>query len=133
MKWIDEKNNNFQSLQKKFIYCSAEVKESPSDPSLTCDGVVVVGGVGEGLQQVSLVLKCVVDFPLKVLEPRDEVLQRALCVRMVQHAAGRDLQPAVHQLHSWYQQRRVRPSLHRQHLHTTATGEAEKHLASSFK
>lgn len=92
----------------------------------------MVGGVGEGLQQVSLVLKRVVDFPLKVLEPRDEVLQRALCVRMVQHAAGRDLQPAVHQLHGWsqnsrYQQRRVRPPLHRQYLHTTATGETEKH------
>lgn len=59
----------------------------------------MVGGVGEGLQEVRLVLKSVIDLPFEVLETRDEVLQRPLRVRMVQHAAGRDLQPAVHQLH----------------------------------
>lgn len=55
----------------------------------------MVGSVGEGLQEVSLVLKGVVDLSFKVLEAGNEVVESLLCVRMVQHAAGRDLQPAV--------------------------------------
>ena len=66
---------------------------------LTCDGVVMVGGVGEGLQQVGLVLKGVVDLLFKVLKAGDEVVERSRCVWMVQHAAGRDLQPTVAQVH----------------------------------
>lgn len=58
----------------------------------------MVGSVGEGLQEVSLVLKGVVDLPFKVLEARDEVVESSLCVGMGQHAAGRDLQPAVAQV-----------------------------------
>lgn len=59
--------------------------------SLTCNGVVMVGSMGEGLQEVSLVLKGVVDLSFKVLEARNEVVESSLCVWMVQHAAGRDL------------------------------------------
>lgn len=51
----------------------------------------MVGSVGEGLQQVSLVLKGVVDLFFKILKAGYEVVERPLCVRMVQHAAGRDL------------------------------------------
>ena len=65
---------------------------------LTCDGVVMVGSVGEGLQEVSLVLKGVVDLSFEVLEARDEVVESPFCIWMVQHAAGRDLQPAVAQV-----------------------------------
>lgn len=55
----------------------------------------MVGGVCERLQQVGLVLEGVADFPLKVLEAGDEVVEGALCVRVVEHAAVRDLQPAI--------------------------------------
>lgn len=60
----------------------------------------MVGRVSEGLQEVSLVLKGVVDLSFKVLEARDEVVESPLCVWMVQHAAGWDLQPAVAQVDS---------------------------------
>lgn len=66
--------------------------------SLTCDGVVMVGSMGEGLQEVSLVLKGVVDLSFKVLKAGDEVVESSLCVWMSQHAARRDLQPAVAQV-----------------------------------
>lgn len=62
---------------------------------LTCNGVVMVGSVGEGLQEVSLVLKGVVDFPFEVLKARNEVVESSLCVWMIQQAAWRDLQPTV--------------------------------------
>lgn len=55
----------------------------------------MVGSMGEGLQEVSLVLKSVVDLPFKVLEAGDEVVEGSRCIWMVQHAAGRNLQPAV--------------------------------------
>lgn len=90
---------------------------------LTCDGVVMVGSVGEGLQEVSLVLKGVVDLSFKVLEAGNEVVERLLGVRMVQHAAGRDLQPAVALvdggdggLAPLRHRSRLGPPLQRQHL-----------------
>lgn len=60
----------------------------------------MVGSVGKGLQEVSLVLKGVVDLSFKVLEAGDEVIESSLCIWMVQHAARRDLQPAVAQVDS---------------------------------
>lgn len=65
---------------------------------LTCDGIVMVGSMGEGLQQVGLVLEGVVDLRFKVLKARDEMVECVLSVRVVQHAAGWDLQPAVTQV-----------------------------------
>lgn len=62
---------------------------------LTCNGVVMVGGVCEGLQQVGLVLEGVADLPLKVLKARDEVVEGELGIRVVKDAAGWDLQPAI--------------------------------------
>lgn len=59
----------------------------------------MVGSVGEGLQEVSLVLESVVDLSFEVLEAGDQMVKSPLGVRMVQHAAGRDLQPAVAQVH----------------------------------
>lgn len=50
--------------------------------SLTCNGVVMVGSVGEGLQEISLVLKGVVDLSFKVLEAGDKVVESSLCVWM---------------------------------------------------
>lgn len=66
---------------------------------LTCDGVVMVGSVGEGLQEIRLVLESVADLSFKVLEAGDEVVEGSLSIWMVQHAAGRDLQPAIAQVH----------------------------------
>lgn len=66
--------------------------------SPTCDGVVMVGSMGEGLQQVSLVFKGVVDPFLKVLKARDEVIQSGLSIGMVQQTPGWDLQPAIGQV-----------------------------------
>lgn len=54
--------------------------------SLTSDSVVMVGSVGEGLQEVCLVLKGVVDLSFKVLKARDEVIQGSLSIWMAQHA-----------------------------------------------
>lgn len=65
---------------------------------LTCDGVIMVRSMGEGLQQVRLVLKGVADLSFKVLEARDKVVECALCVRVFQHTAGWDLQPAITQV-----------------------------------
>lgn len=55
----------------------------------------MVGSVGEGLQEVSLVLKGVVDLLFEVFKARDEVVESSLCVWMVQHASGWDLEPAI--------------------------------------
>lgn len=63
--------------------------------SLTCDGVIMVGGVGERLQQVGLVLKGVADLSFKVLKAGDEMVECVLSIGVVQHTAGWDLQPAV--------------------------------------
>ena len=60
----------------------------------------MVRSVSEGLQEVSLVLKGVVDFSFKILEAGDEVVQSTLCIWMVQHTAGWDLQPAVAHVNS---------------------------------
>lgn len=72
--------------------------DRPRLSSLTCDGVVMVGSVCEGLQQVSLVLKGVIDPLLKVLKARDEMIQGGLSIGMVQQTPGWDLQPAVGQV-----------------------------------
>lgn len=61
----------------------------------------MVGSVGEGLQEVSLVLKGVVDLFFKVLEAGYEVVESSLSVWMVQHAAGWDLQPAIAQAYGY--------------------------------
>lgn len=92
----------------------------PSTHPLTCDGVVMVGRVGEGLQQVGLVLKGVADLSFKVLKAGDEMVECVLCVGVVQHAAGWDLQPAVAQIASsapmTLRCSRHSPLLQRQHL-----------------
>lgn len=64
----------------------------------TCDGVVMVGSMGEGLQEVSLVFKGVIDPLFKVLKARDEVMKSGLSIWMVQQTPGWDLQPAVGQV-----------------------------------
>lgn len=58
----------------------------------------MVGSVSEGLQEISLVLKSVVDLFFKVLKARYEVVESSFCIWMVQHAAGWDLEPAVTQV-----------------------------------
>lgn len=58
----------------------------------------MVGSMSEGLQEVRLVLKRVVDPFLKVLKARDEVIQSRLSVGVVQETPGWDLQPAVGQV-----------------------------------
>lgn len=99
---------------------------SCSEVKLTSDGVVMVGSVGEGLQEVSLVLKGVVDLSFKVLEAGDEVVESSLGVWMVQHASGWDLQPAVAQvdgcgLPALHHRPRQEASLQRQHLGSNNT------------
>lgn len=58
----------------------------------------MVGRVGEGLQEVSLVFKGVIDPLFKVLKARDEVIESGLSIGMLQQTSGRDLQPAVGQV-----------------------------------
>lgn len=58
----------------------------------------MVGSMSEGLQEVSLVFKGVIDPFLKVLKARDEVIQSGLSIRMVQQTPGWDLEPAVDQV-----------------------------------
>lgn len=79
--------------------------------------------MGEGLQQVGLILEGVVDLLFEVLKAGDEMLERALCVRVVQHAAGWDLQPAVAQVcrRGLAGGSLARPRLRRQHLQATET------------
>lgn len=64
----------------------------------TCNGVVMIRGVRKRLQKISLVFKRVANLPLKVLEARNKVVEGALGIRVLEHAAGRDLKPAVLQL-----------------------------------
>lgn len=66
----------------------------------TCNGVIMIGSVGEGLQEISLVLESVVDLSFKVLKSGDEMVESPFGIGMVQQAAGRDLEPAVAQVQS---------------------------------
>lgn len=87
--------------------------------SLTCDGIVMVGSMGEGLQEVSLILKRVIDPLFKVLKARDEVVESRLSIWMVQHTSGWDFEPAVAQvcgLTALQRFPRQGPSLQWQHL-----------------
>lgn len=58
----------------------------------------MIGSMREGLQEIRLVLKSVVDLLFKVLKARDEVVESSCCVWMVQHTAGWYLEPAVTQV-----------------------------------
>lgn len=100
----------------------------------------MVGSMGEGLQQVGLILEGVVDLLFEVFKAGDEMLKRPLCVWVGQHAAGWDLQPAVAQVCSrrpaaWGFGCPACPRLRRQHLQSTETQNTfygkSKHARSS--
>lgn len=77
----------------------------------------MVGCVGERLQQVGLVLEGVADPSFEVLKAGDQVVESVLGIGVVQHAAGRDLQPAIAQIAGSSPTALSRsPLLQRQHL-----------------